>query len=354
MNDCVYETPEASCYILNNKDLLVGPLVEVFSKKQYKKILLVGSGSSYNIALISRVAMQNILDMRVEVMYAAAYAHFDFKYHEDTLTIFLSQSGRSTNIVDAIKTAIDNKQDAVAMTMIPDSPSSKYLKNSFTYGTDKFGRDVFVCRGVPTSVLFYNLFALEAALKLKRISQDFYNKALTSIEETIKGLEDNYKKIEEFYELHKKTILNSKRVMNVGSALGYGVATEGALKIAETIGLAANAYETEEFLHGPTYEIKKDHAVFIVDLDEKVHERHLNIYYAVKELTDKVYIVTRFDDLVGDNVLRLETNNYENILPMVFVVLFQLISSNICEEFGIQAVTIYNKRVSEIVQTKTD
>ena len=75
---------------------------------------------------------------------------------------------------------------------------------------------------------------------------------------------------------------------------------------------------------------------------------------AIQELTDKVYIVTRFDDLVGDNVLRLETNNYENILPMVFVVLFQLISSNICEEFGIQAVTIYNKRVSEIVQTKTD
>ena len=38
----------------------------------------------------------------------------------------------------------------------------------------------------------------------------------------------------------------------------FGPAIEGALKMEETIGIPSNVYETEEFLHGPVYEIKKE------------------------------------------------------------------------------------------------
>ena len=227
MNDCVFEAPEASLNMIKNRKSLVGPLVEIFTKKPYKKLLLVGSGSSYNIALTSRFGLQRVLKIKVEVMYAATYAHYDYEYHEDTLVILLSQSGRSTNLIAAARRVAEIGQDAIAMTMVPNSPVTKYIKNSFTYGTNQYGRDVFVCRGVPTSVLFYNLFALEAALKQEKISSAEYNDTLKEIELTISLLDDNYKTVETFYEEIKHDVLDMKRIQIVGTAVGYGVATEG-------------------------------------------------------------------------------------------------------------------------------
>ena len=72
------------------------------------------------------------------------------------------------------------------------------------------------------------------------------------------------------------------------------------------------------------------------------------------ELLPKVYLITRFEDFVDKNVVYLKTGNYENILALPFVVPFQLICSNLTEEFNIQAHTVYNNRVSRMIGTKAN
>ena len=69
--------------------------------------------------------------------------------------------------------------------------------------------------------------------------------------------------------------------MTVGIGPGLGVAQEGALKLEETVGLPSNFYEMEEFLHGPVYEIKKPHSIFLVDVDRESHDRALQIFDAM-------------------------------------------------------------------------
>ena len=56
MYDCVLETPATAEAMFKNKDALVGKLVDLFLAKDYKKIVMVASGSSYNIANCSKYA----------------------------------------------------------------------------------------------------------------------------------------------------------------------------------------------------------------------------------------------------------------------------------------------------------
>ena len=60
----------------------------------------------------------------------------------------------------------------------------------------------------------------------------------------------------------------------------------------ETMGKACTAFEFEEFLHGPCYEINPDKSVFILDTGGANQERVFKMYEEVHRITDKVYLIT--------------------------------------------------------------
>ena len=85
MYDCVLETPATAEAMFKNKDALVGKLVDLFLAKDYKKIVMVASGSSYNIANCSKYAIQNYLGVKVDLINSVTYAKYDYKFHENAL-----------------------------------------------------------------------------------------------------------------------------------------------------------------------------------------------------------------------------------------------------------------------------
>lgn len=353
MYDCVIEAPDACRTVLKNRSQLED-FAELFIKKQYKKLVLVASGSSLNIANCAKYAMQDLLSIHIECIPAVTFATYDYCYHEDAFVLFLSQSGKSTNTMEAIKTALQHHLDIAVITMIKDSPMSRMCENSYTYGTAEFGEDVFVCRGVPSSSLFLMLFAMEAGLKKGVVSKEQYKKDRKELENLVKEMDKVRSLIDIWYDKNMEELHNVKRFMSVGIGPGYGVALEGALKIEETVGIPANAYEADEYLHGPAFEIKKDHGVFIVDLDERFHDRALMIYEASKQLTDKVYMVTKFPSFSDKRVLTLNAPISSNYLPILFVMPFQITASRICDDLRISAITVYNYRAMQIAKTKAD
>jgi len=352
MIDSIMEAPETCRNLYEKRDKYVSKLTDIYLAKPYKEIVMVASGSSFNIASCSKYAMEAYLNVRVTCINSVTYAKYDYKFHEDALIICMSQSGKSTNTIDAVKKAKEWGNDVVAISMHPGSPISQYCENVLEYGTYGPGDDVFVCRGVPSSTLFFILFALEAGLKSGTYPQDKYDKRMAEIDRLIDEMPIVREKCKAFYEANKEDFYSMKRVMTTGIGPAYGVATEGALKIEETIGIPSNSYETEEFLHGPVYEVKKDHAVFIVDLDHIMHDRNMQIYEATKELTDRVYLITNSPGYSGKNVLNIDFKACSFLLPMLFVIPFQFISSFVCDDLRITAITVYNHRFSQIVKTK--
>ena len=257
-------------------------------------------------------------------------------------------------LLEFLKKAKEMGYTCGAISMVVDSPISRYCDHVFNYGSHECGQDVFVCRGVPTSSLFLMLFALEAGLKKQVITLEDYDAHINQLNKVTELMIEVRQKADKWYENNKKEFYSMKRAMVCGIGPSFGVANEGALKMEETIGIPSNVYELEEFLHGPTYEIKKDNAVFLVDMDEASHDRIMTIYKAMFELTDRVYLITNSDEVSGDNVLNIHSDIAEELRTLLFVIPFQVLASRVCDDLRIRAITIFNYRSAQLLKTKTD
>ena len=100
----------------------------------------------------------------------------------------------------------------------------------------------------------------------------------------------------------------------------------------------------KKFLHGPVYEIKKDNAVFLLDMDDTMHDRVMMIYEGLHQLTDRVYLITRHPGNSDKRVMTIDVDACSLLLPMLFVMPFQILSSRICDDCRINAITVYNYR----------
>lgn len=354
MYDCVLEAPGTCKSIMDNKDDLLKSLVDLYLSKDFEEILFVASGSSYNIANCAKYAIQKFLKVRVTVINSITFAKYDNLCFEKALVLCLSQSGRSTNTIAAVKKAREMDYTCATISMVVDSPISRYCDHVFNYGSHECGQDIFVCRGVPTSSLFLMLFALEAGLKKQVITLEEHDNQIAQLNKAIELMSEVRQKADKWYDNNKKAFYSMKRAMVCGIGPSFGAANEGALKMEETIGIASNVYELEEFLHGPTYEVKKDNAIFLLDMDETSHDRVTTIYKAMFELTDRVYLITNSEEISGDNVLNIHSDITEEFRTLLFVIPFQVLASRVCDDLRIRAVTVYNYRCAQALKTKTD
>lgn len=354
MIDCIEEAPDVCKKMLKEKHAVIKEIKELYTKKKYKKLLLIGSGSSYNIAMSAKYALETFLKVKAEVLTPFAFINYDCLYHEDTFVICMSQSGRSTNTIAAIQKAKACGYDCAALTMMPDSPLDHYCEQTLEYGSYTGEADCFVCRYFSSSVLYFILFALEAGLESGTLRQEEYKQKSKELKEVVEYLPTAYKAVRSFYEANKDDFYSMKRAMAVGIGPTFGLTNEACLKMSETTGISTNGYELEEFLHGPIYEVKKDTAVFLLDGDPLVHDRTIAICNAAHEVTDRVYLITYSNDIQGRKTLNLPLDVDPLFRPLLYVIAFQYIPGQMCEDLGIRAITIYNYRASCIAETKTD
>lgn len=354
MTDCIDESSGVCLKMFKEKDQAVKQLKELYLTKKYRKIVLVGSGSSYNIAMSSKYAIEKFLDVEVQVITPIAFVNYDYKYKEGALIICMSQSGRSTNTIEAVKKAQKCGYDVAGISMMPNSPLKNYCKNVLVYGSYTGEEDSFVCRYFSSSVLYFILFALETGKEIGTVSSACYKEKISELKNVIEALPSVIENVKKFYEANKNDFYTMKRGMALGIGPTMGLTNEACLKMSETTGIPTNGYEIEEYLHGPAYEVKKDHAIFVMDADPIVHDRITSIYRASFELTDRVYLITYSNELSGKGIINCPVECDPVFRPLMYVVLFQYIPGKMCEDLNVRAITIYNYRASQMVVTKTD
>lgn len=353
MTDCVKDAPMVCTSMLKNRETIVDKLVQLYIAKPYSKIVLVGSGSSNNIGCCAKPIIEKILKKKVEVFTPITFELYEYKFNENSLVICLSQSGRSTNTIKAVLKAKECGYDVASISMVPQSPIGNYCENVLEYGSYNGELDSFVCRYFASSVLYFAMFALEAGLKTETITKEEHKKYIKQLEETVRLMPNAIEEVNNFYNRNKQDLLSMKRCMFMGIGDLYGLATEATLKFSETTGIPTNGYEIEEFLHGPDYEVKKDHALFFFDGDSIVHDRIAEIYSEMNQLTDRVYLITD-SDIKGQKVININNDVDPIFKSILFLCTVQLIPGRICEDTGARAITIYNYRVQQALATKQD
>lgn len=308
-----------------DRKALVSAAVDLYLKKDVNRILILASGSSYNGSCLARYFVEKVLKVRTEVVTSFTFNHYETIFDEHTFVFGAGQSGRSVNTNDALKKARESGLTTVGLTGNVNSPMKDHcdLCCSWGMGIEKIG---FVTKGVVTLGLYYMLFAIEAGLAKGLITEAEADSYCHKLNEACDVMEQTVVKAQAWYAANEAELTDLKRVQILGYGPNHAVALEGALKIAETTGHAATAYEMEEYLHGPSIETNADRTVMIIDSLGEPSDRAVKMYESVHALTDRVYLITN-RKIADPKVLTIDHEMDENFSVLFNVIPFQIISA---------------------------
>lgn len=120
-----------------------------------------------------------------------------------------------------------------------------------------------------------------------------------------------------------------------GFMQGYGIATEAALKIGETVQIPSFAYEAEEFIHGPNLQLTPNYTLFFIDDLYKGSKRLEQIFLASRNVTDRCFAITNSDLVDDDHAIRLPFEIKEPLLsPLYLLPFFQILAFRITTDLN--------------------
>jgi glucoselysine-6-phosphate deglycase len=300
MLDYIRETPDVLNDIIDHSAAYTRELVDRYISEGYEGICFIASGSSNNGCLIARPFMRYLLDCEIDL-----YAPFTFIHHEighlpNRMCIAVSQSGCSTNTLDALKALKESGRKSCCLVGRDDCDAKDIadLTVNWRVGEETVG---FVTKGVSSLACFLMCFALELAKAQGRnMDEARYQKMVRKLKEAVELQPEMVEEAFRVFDLNKEDFTSRNRVVLLSSGPNYGTACEGVLKIAETSCITAQAFEAEEFLHGPIYPSTPEDLFIVIDNnDDASSRRMIDIANALKDISSKVYVISNdpsFDD----------------------------------------------------------
>lgn len=320
----IEETPMQLELNNNNSKELTKELVNLYLQKKYKTIWIIASGSSSNASNCAKPFMMKYLDCNVEIVPPNTFLYSDLTYTDDDFIFVISQSGCSTNSIDALKKLKSINKTVIGITGNVNSDFKDYADVVIDYGVgvETVG---YVTKGVTTLAQFLMLFALEAS------GTDFI--------EELNDVPNRHKIIQEetnaFYEKNKALLTSMTVSYACGFMQGYGIATEAALKIGETVQIPSFAYEAEEFIHGPNLQLTPNYTLFFIDDLYKGSKRLEQIFLASRNVTDRCFAITNSDLVDDDHAIRLPFEIKEPLLsPLYLLPFFQILAFRITTDLN--------------------
>ena len=332
MQDYVEQTPSVLTENLSRSQSLVAPLIPILKQKNWRILRLVASGSSSNASWCARPALRHLLGMEVLVTPPHTFAHYENEPAADELIMVISQSGCSTNSLEAVQVLRDKGHFTIGLTANPESDMKMCCDLVVDYGCgiEEVG---YVTKGVSTLALFLQLFALEGGLALGRITPEQAQQYREALSSAISINSSCIDKTHPFIEQHYMEFSSLGTTYVCGAGPCFGVAREGALKLGETIQNPAFAYETEEYIHGPELQLTPNHTVFLLDDGGSASQRIRDLWRATCLVTHRSYLITCCENPPEDSrVLHLPNPGNADTVPLCFLPFFQLLSYRMTED----------------------
>lgn len=227
---------------LNRRKELTQGLIDKFLESGKNKICIVASGSSLNAALTAEWFMNRYLGNIVAVMSPTEYMDYRKERVRDRFLIVISQSGCSTNIIEAVKDMKKDGMQPVALTGNLEGDLRKYCETMMEYGVGNESVD-YVTLGMSTLVQFLIMFSMEMAMKNSLLSLGEYDDIVNGIRTCCHASREMYEQSVSYTERFYKHFLHMGSAMIVSDGANMGVVREAALKFGETLKIPALYYE---------------------------------------------------------------------------------------------------------------
>ncbi|OPJ60402.1 SIS domain-containing protein [Clostridium oryzae] len=337
MYSYILEEEDVCRRILRDRKEKVKPFIKLVTEKAKgtNRIIFLATGSSVNALNCAKYYVEKKLKMEVEIRMPSTFCNYDSIFDKESIIIGISQSGRSTSTIDAIKKAkAEGAKNIAVITGNVGSTICEYSDNiiDINCGEEKVG---YVTKGFTATVLTIMLMALEGAYSMGRIGESEYETEIEKLKNVVDKIPSTINSVNEWYENNKGEFLKADRVKVIGYGPAYGVAMESNTKIAETVRIPVSSFELEEYMHGPYLELKENHYMFFLKTKGIVEDRITKLEEYSKRTTEFCYTITYEKEAGNTRTLALDYCEDEDMSTLLFVIPIQILSYKMAEDKGI-------------------
>ena len=298
------------------------------------KIYMVACGTAMHAGLGVKSNFEQLCNIPVTVEVASEFRYRNPLIDENTLCIYISQSGETADTIAALKLAKSKGAKTIAVTNVIES---SITREADYYVYTHAGPEIAVAstKAYTSQLVLLNIMALYFAEILESSTQS----RIDNIKKEILKLSDKADEILKDISIIKNIaheIYSKKNVFYLGRGIDYSVAMEGALKLKEISYIFSEAYPSGELKHGPIALIESGTSVINILTNSTLVE---------KSLSNIQEVVTRGATCIIVTNQEFDMSNFENIIkipeisallsPILSVIPLQLLAYYITKEKGL-------------------
>ncbi len=292
---------------------------------EIKSIMLIGCGTAYHSCLMAKYWFEELTTLDVNIDIASEFRYRKNRFKNDTLYIFVSQSGETADTYAALDLCNKNKMKTCAVVNVIESSIAR--DSNFVLPIH-CGPEI----GVASTKAFLGqiLVLYILSLKLSSLRNEIDNK---DYKEKIKDLKNLPNLIEQTLLIDNdvqaiaSTFNEAKGSMFLGRGFSYPIALEGALKLKELSYVHAEGYPAGEMKHGPLALIEEGMPVVVLAPRDNYYKKTISNMQEVVARGAKVLLITNKskDEIVSENIwetIEVETTN-DDLLPFLLTIPLQ-------------------------------
>ena len=290
-------------------------------KGTINRVVFVACGTSYHASLTGKYLIESLVRMPTEVLLASEFKYSAKALNDQTLVIFISQSGETADTLKALDAANETSK---TLAIVNVRGSSATRRADYVIQTQA-GPEIGVA---ATKTYVSQLIAIYLFSALLADDQELL-KRLDKVPDYIDEVLKKQGIIREISRLYKR----DKDAFFIGRGFSYPIALEGALKLKEISYIHAEGYAAGELKHGPIALIDKNIPVVVVAPPGQDHKKIMSNLQEVKARGADILGIGAIgdEDLVSesDNVFLINPEVDDILAPLVYIVPLQLLSYHV-------------------------
>lgn len=312
----IYEQPHVIAETLRgrivNQKIVLDELNDI-DYHQFNKVYFVACGTAYHASLCGSQVLERATKLPVIATVASEFRYNDPLVDEQTLAIFVSQSGETADTLAALRLAKEKGATTIAIANVLGSTISRDA-NYVLYTCAGPEIAVASTKAYTTQLVLLILLAYYIAQELgKEIDHELIQQL-----NTIPQYVENILKDHSIFENYAKMLENLHDAYFIGRSLDYASVLEGALKLKEVSYVHADAYVAGELKHGPIALIEDGSVVIAVATQPHIAAKTISNIQETMARGARVILLTTH----GEEVKNVENTYYlPDVVPTLQAIL---------------------------------
>ena len=299
-----------------------------FSKKdldEVNKIYLVACGTAYHAGMVGKNAIEKFARIPCETDLASEFRYRDPIIDKNTLCIFISQSGETSDTLEALKEAKKKGAKILSIVNVVGSSVARASDHVF-YTWAGPEKSVASTKAYTTQLVALYLIALHLGVVKKVLDEKTEQRVLKELKAVPKKIEkvlEQESKIEKLAEMYCK----KEKIMYIGRGMDMTTAQEASLKLKEITYINSFAIAAGELKHGTIALLTKNTLVIAIATQKKLYDKMLSNLEEIKARGSQVFAIAKHGDNriedIADEAFYIP-NCSDDVSPLVSIVPCQL------------------------------